>query len=238
MEKTAQRESGSFNKVTPISLLITILPGVNGPLSFYFKGMTMRFITLIFMILLTLGMGTKRPTIPTPPRPDIGVEELPARSERLVEIEVKSLKGFNGEQELRFRHIVVNLKNVVNLKAFEEKIKGHSYLGKNIFVDTTDTPEQVFLKVTSQSWPLEYRLESMRSSTVGYTLPKVSWIALNSGKWYSLSDADIAANIAHEYAGHKLGRYSHSQKWNRARDFSTPYALGTIVRDLYKRTVK
>lgn len=157
----------------------------------------------------------------------------------MVRVQVLSLKGFSGEQELRFRHIAAGVERVINLKSFEEMVKAHSYQGKNYFVDTQDTPAQVFAKITSKDWLLEYRIERMRSNRViGYTLPSVPWIAFNSKFWYKLDDSEIAANICHEYGGHKFGRYNHSMKWNKARDYSAPYGLGTICKTLYKREIK
>lgn len=202
----------------------------------------MKLLILLLGVFLVSGMASRRPQIPpnTAPTPaPTEVETMAARTDRLVKIEVKSLQGFNGEQELRFRHIVANTEKVVNLKAFEEMVKAHSYQGKNYFVDTTDTPVQVYEKITSANWILEYRLEWLwAKSTIGYTYPSVTWIAFNSRKWYSLSDAEISANICHEYAGHKFGRYSHSQEWNKARPYSAPYGIGTICEKLYKRLVK
>jgi len=192
----------------------------------------LRLIPTLSLLLLAVGMGSKRPDIPPPTTPK---ETLPSRTERLIKVHVKSLQGFNGEQELRFRHIAASVEKIVNLKLFEEMVKAHSYQGKNYFVDSTDTPAQVFEKITSTDWVLEYRLEALNpfSSVIGYTLPTVTWIAFNSRKWYSLSDADIAANICHEFGAHKLGRYNHSAKWNKARDYSVPYAIGTICSKLY-----
>lgn len=203
--------------------------------------MLLKLAPTLLLLVFALGMGSRKPDLlPAPPKPNTGVEELPARSERLIKLEVTSLKGFDGLQETRFRNIVANTEKVVNLKAFEVAVKSHIYKGKNYFVDTTDTPEAVFNKVTSANWKLEYRLEalSILSKTIGYTYPSVTWIAFNSRKWYSLSDAEISANICHEYGGHKFGRYNHSQQWNEARDYSAPYGLGTICKNLYKRIVK
>lgn len=201
--------------------------------------MLLKLAPTLLLLLFALGMGAKpAPKLPPPILPELDIE-LPARSERLVKIEIKSLKGFDSIQELRFRNIVANLNKVVNLKAFETEVKAHTYKGKNYFVDTSDTPEEVFNKITSADWPLEYRLEWIAArSTIGYTYPNVSWIALNSRKFYSLTDADIAANICHEYGGHKFGRYNHAMKWSESRDYSAPYGLGTICNKLYKRVVK
>jgi hypothetical protein len=196
---------------------------------------------LLLGLLLSLAMGSK-PRLPpnTAPTPiPTTPETLPARTERLIKIQVMSLKDFNGEQDLRFRHIVAGVEKVVNLKGFEEMVKAHTYKGKSLFVDTSDSPSQVFEKITSKDWLLEYRIERLTSNkTIGYTLPSVTWIAFNSKFWYKLEDAEIAANICHEYGGHKFGRYSHSMKWNEARDYSAPYGLGTICKNLYRRVMK
>lgn len=203
--------------------------------------MLLKLLPTLLMLFFAIGMGSRQPippnTAPTPGPSE--VETLPARTDRLIKLEVISLKGFEGDKELRFRNIVANTQKVVNLKAFEERVKFHTFNGKNYFVDTTDTPVQVYEKVTSEDWKLEYRLEWISaSSTIGYTYPSVKWIALNSRKWYQLDDAEISANICHEYGGHKFGRYNHAQKWARSRDYSTPYGLGTICEELYRKVIK
>lgn len=172
-----------------------------------------------------------QPTLPEHPKP------LPDQKPEIAII-IKELKWFSAipGSDARFRKIAANTQKVINSKKFEDRIRGHKYEGKSQFVDTTDTPDQVYEKIMSKDWVLEYRLEKLRlgSSTIGYTYPSVSWIAFNSRKWHVLSDADISANICHEYGGHKFGRYSHSMKWNKARPYSTPYGIGTACSEVYE----
>jgi hypothetical protein len=162
----------------------------------------------------------------------------PAISKQEVEVVVRELKWFSaiaGAEE-RFRKIAANTQKVINSKAFEHRVRNHRYLGDLQFVDTTDTPDEVYEKITSSNWNLEYHLVKMRlgSSVVAYTNTNDNWIAFNSRKWLTLSDADIASNICHEYGGHKLGKYTHAKVWSKARDFSAPYGIGTACESVYR----
>jgi len=188
----------------------------------------LRFLPCLFMLFLALA-NPPAPNTPKPILPDLSLPSL------VTGVEVKSLRGFNSIQELRFRHISANVQLVINHKLFREKILTHTYNKKLDFVDTTDTPAQVYAKIMSKPWVLEYRLEKIKNtSVIGYTYPSVSWIALSSGKWLNLKDWEIARNICHEYGGHKFGRYSHAMKWSRSRDFSAPYGIGKACSDVYK----
>lgn len=166
------------------------------------------------------------------PKPEVVLPE-----KKITKVLIKSLQGFSPEQEARFRKIVANVELVLNSEEYHQAILNHSWQGKKQFVDTTDTNEQVWEKLHSKDWELEYRLERLAfySKVIGYTYPSVTWIAFNSRKWHVLSDAEIADNIFHEYGGHKLGRYGHAMKWNEARDYSAPYGIGYVAEKIYKQ---
>jgi hypothetical protein len=166
---------------------------------------------------------------------EVVAEKEPVEIKEATKVQVVSLTGFNATQEARFRKILSNVEKVINSERFKKEVLDHTYQDKKQFVDTTDSNEQVLTKILSKTWAIEYRLEMLSrfSSTVGYTYPNVTWIVLNARKYPLMSDADVANNIIHEYGGHKLGRYGHAQKWNAARDYSTPYGLGNIGEKVY-----
>ncbi len=145
-----------------------------------------------------------------------------------VLVKVKSLKGFNADQALRFIAVANNTQVVINSDEFRSAIVTHTWKSVSTLTDTTDTPFQVFAKITAADW-------NLARSTIGYTYPDVSWIAINSRKWDSLTDADISGNICHEYGGHKFGKYSHSMKWTASRDHSAPYWIGDKCREVYSK---
>lgn len=156
-----------------------------------------------------------------------------------IKVEVVSLKGFDPLQDLRFRAIAAKTEQVINSKDFQDGVESFSYQGKAVFTDSLDTPTTVFKTITTKDWSLEYRMEKLFSrKTIGYTLPTVTWIAFNSRFWYKLQDAEISANICHEYGGHKFGRYSHASKWSKSRDYSVPYFLGSLCEKIYLKRFK
>jgi hypothetical protein len=196
----------------------------------------MKYFLLLLLASCSTTLPLPSPPSPVPSKPDTEIVLAPTVV-TYVAIEIVSLTGFTPEQETRFRKIVSNTEAVINEVQFKKEVEGWRWNGKNSFVDTSDTPKQVYSKVTSQSWKLEYRLEKLRpfSKTIGYTYPNVSWIAFNAKKFPVLEDAEIAANICHEYAGHKLGRYQHGQQYTKDRPYSVPYGLGSICERIYKR---
>lgn len=73
------------------------------------------------------------------------------------------------------------------------------------------------------------------SSAVGYTYPNTFATWINTKFWTGSQEdivARIAANIVHEYM-HNLG-FDHAYKWNPSREFTVPYAVGTIVYEIVK----
>lgn len=191
--------------------------------------------TLLFAVL-ALGMGFRRQPVPElPPPPVQAPETLPAKAPNIkVRILVKSLTNFSPAAAARFRKVVANLETVVNSPEFEAGVKGWYHKGKNEFFDTTDTPAQVFNKITSKDWELEYKMMWLaHKSTVGYTKPEVSWIALNTRNY--LADEDLAQNICHEYGAHKLGGYVHSYYPTADRPFSGPYGVGYLCGTIYEK---
>ena len=180
---------------------------------------------------------------PAPAHPVIVVPTpTEVKESKQIKVTIKRLLNFNSAQEKRFRRIAANVEVVINTVEFKGEVTLHKYNGKSMFVSTKDTPAQVYAKIMAKDWALDYRLEALSRITsrnvIGYTLPSVTWIAFNSYKWSYLDDADIAANICHEYGGHKFGRYDHDQNWSASRDHSAPYWLGTACERVYRKLYK
>jgi len=203
-----------------------------GPLFIYEDHMK-----LLLLLLLTACVSTPPSTIKE--SNEVVVETLqpvvvtaPSKQTRVL---ITSLTGFSQTEEARFKKIAANVEVILNSSEYKEAILNHSWKGQKQFVSTTDSNETVYQKITSSDWKLEYRLEKLSrfSKTIGYTYSNVSWIVINARKFPFLSDADIAANIAHEYGGHKLGRYGHDMNWSEARDYSAPYGIGYTLEKIY-----
>ncbi len=75
------------------------------------------------------------------------------------------------------------------------------------------------------------------SRAIGHTYPSTFKTWMNT-KFWTGSETDIVAliagNIVHEYM-HNLG-FDHAFDWNPTRQFSVPYAIGTIVRQLVDKS--
>ena len=154
-----------------------------------------------------------------------------------VDVKVTKLSGFSVPEAARFSRIVDGVEQIINSPEFKTMAVGWYFKGENRYHDTTATPAEVYARVTSQDWALDYELQSriFKTSTIGYTKPSWSKIVLYRDKFHNLDDAEIARNICHEYGGHKLGRYGHSMKPTPERPFSAPYGLGYICWKLYKK---
>lgn len=132
------------------------------------------------------------------------------------------------------------LEEVVNSQEFKNKVLNHSYNGKKQFVDTALTNEQVYEKVMkgAESYKKEdngkidisLTMYYSSASTIGYTTAGSDMVFLNR-KFHDTYDSyEQTSNLYHEWT-HKLG-FEHAQKWSKPRDYSVPYALGSIVKEL------
>ena len=75
------------------------------------------------------------------------------------------------------------------------------------------------------------------SSAMGYSYSHSLDTYSNTAKWRGTEReivAGVAGNIIHEYM-HNLG-FGHDYKWNPTREFTVPYAIGYIVRNLVLET--
>lgn len=143
-------------------------------------------------------------------------------------------------QVARLTRLVEQVEVVINSEDFKKRVLNAWYKGKAQFVDSPYSNEQVFrilregaeLKTVSDwTWNLEIEVEKSRCSTLGWTYPSVKKFWINSCNFEKRKDSGLAGTICHEYA-HKLG-FSHSYKWTASREYSVPYAVGTICAEIY-----
>lgn len=151
-------------------------------------------------------------------------------------IEVTNLSGFTEAEKEIFIKVASKTERIVKSESFKSAVLNFSFNGENKFHYTSDTPSKVYENSTQRPWLLDYRKEWLwNKSTIAYTTPQISYVVINSRQFKNLSEAKLSANICHEIGGHKIGGYEHETKWNKDRDYSVPYALGSICEKEYLR---
>lgn len=153
------------------------------------------------------------------------------------DVEVQ-LFNFDSEQQDKMERAIEIIKLVVATEEFRNKILNHSYNGKTTFVDNGGfTNAQIYQKILEGAESLqptrnntidaEIELYYAATNIVGYTYPSSKRIWVNSKYFTSYTAAGVAHNLFHEWM-HKLG-FNHASSWSESRDYSVPYAVGSIV---------
>jgi hypothetical protein len=152
--------------------------------------------------------------------------------------------GFNGTQQSKIDEAADLIKKVVSSEEFKNKVLNHTYKGKKTYVDNSGLSNaEIYKKIIEGSEKLspsrdnemDLDLETYYTSAnvVGYTLPNVMRIWMNTKYLNSRPAWNVTTNMMHEWL-HKLG-FVHDQKHNPSRPYSVPYAIGYLVRDLAKK---
>ena len=166
---------------------------------------------------------------------------IPERAaEANLEINV-AFRDFLPEQEAKMQDALERLLIVMNSTEFKERILNHEYQGEKVFVDNNGlSNEEIYQAimegaetldpVIDEEIDIDITLYFANNSTVGYTYPNVDRIWVNN-KFFSRNTlGKVAANVAHEWT-HKLG-FNHDFNRTTRRNFSVPYAVGSIVQEL------
>lgn len=140
------------------------------------------------------------------------------------------------DQVARMTRIIEEVDQIVASKEFGDAVLAHRYNGKPGFASTDKTPSQVLEDARSgveKTMGLSIEFKRHRSSSVtAWTYPSGKIIWFNSTR-LGRDDASVAGSVTHEILGHKVG-YGHDAKPTKRRPYSQPYALGSIVKRLYK----
>ena len=148
------------------------------------------------------------------------------------------LFNFDSEQQEKMESAIEIIKLVVATEEFRNKILNHTYNGKTTFVENGGyTNAQIYQKILegaealqptrNNSLDAEVELYYAATNIVGYTYPNSTRIWVNTKYFTSYTAAGVAHNLFHEWM-HKLG-FNHASSWSESRDYSVPYAVGTIV---------
>lgn len=144
-------------------------------------------------------------------------------------------------QVSRITRLTKVVEKIINSEKFKTRVLGSYYKGKLQFYDTTLNNEQVYETIrrgnelksgNDYRWDLSIGVKHSRCSTLGWTYPNIREFYFNSCGFDQRSDSGLAGTICHEY-NHKLG-FSHSVQYTKSREYSVPYAIGTICAELYK----
>lgn len=145
-----------------------------------------------------------------------------------------TIKG-TADQIARMTRIIEEVDQIVASKDFGDAVLAHRYNGKPGFASTDKTPSQVLQDARSgaeKTMGLSIEFKRHRSNDVtAWTYPSGKIIWFNSTR-LGRDDASVAATLRHEML-HKVG-YSHDSSATNRRPYSVPYALGKIVRDIWK----
>lgn len=175
---------------------------------------------------------------------DVQICSVP-EPEELASLELNvELKDFNTKQEEKMRDALAQLKIILNSKVFKERVLNHQYEDESTFVDNNGlSNKEIYEKImeaaevldpeVDQEMDLKITLYYANNSTVGYTYPDSDRVWVNNKFFAGYSLAKVAANVVHEWT-HKLG-FGHDFRRTTRRNFSVPYGVGTIVRELIEK---
>lgn len=179
---------------------------------------------LLFFILV-LSCATSKTT---PPKTNEPTSEV-------FRFDLINLSGFTDSEKEKMKRVILNTEKIVFSKDFDSKVLGFKFNGENKFHYTEKSNKEVLELLKSKPWVIDYRKEWLwAKSTIAYTYPSISYVVINSRRFGELLESDISANICHEIGGHKVGGFDHEKKWNKKRDYSVPYGIGSICSELYK----
>lgn len=152
--------------------------------------------------------------------------------------------NFTADDEEKVRRAVEIIKKVVGSAEFRDRVLNFSYNGQKAFWQNKGfTNAQIYqmildgketlLPVRDNEMDLDLELYYEDINTIGYTFPSVLKIWMNTRYFYSFTPSQVADNLFHEWI-HKIG-FDHDIEYSVSRDFSVPYGLGYLVKELGKK---
>ena len=149
--------------------------------------------------------------------------------------------NFGPQDQSKILKAIKAIKKVMSSNEFKKRVLEHTFQGEKKFLDSKGhSNEEVFQKILEGSEELqpikngqmdvELELIEAEGKTVGYTYPDTKRIWINRKFFNSFNTADIANNLFHEWM-HKLG-YDHAPEYSVERNYSVPYAIGSIMGEL------
>ena len=149
--------------------------------------------------------------------------------------------NFDSKDQSKIFKAINVIKRIINSNEFKKRILEHTFEGERKFLDNKGHSNEQILQIIldgaeelhpikNGQMDIELELMESKSKTVGHTYPDTKRIWINRRYFNSFTTAEIANNLFHEWM-HKLG-YDHASHYSTERNFSVPYAIGTLVGEL------
>lgn len=154
-----------------------------------------------------------------------------------------NMDNFNAEQEDKVLAAADMIRKIVASEEFKNRILNYSYNGKKGFAYTDMTNAQVYKALiegseklnpgTDNTMNLDLEVYTAQTIVVGYTMPSIMKVFMNSKYLNQNNPAEVTTNMMHEWL-HKLG-FKHPAEKTATRKYSVPYAIGYLVRELARK---
>ena len=153
--------------------------------------------------------------------------------------------GMGKMRERKLDDSVEILREIFASPEFKRRILSHRFNGRKQFWKNKGLSNaQIYRKILMGIEKLHpYRNNAMdveiqlytdnKSVVVGYTNPGTRRIWMNTKYFNKNTPAQVASHLTHEWL-HKLG-FDHEKAKCSERQYSVPYAIGYIVRDLARK---
>lgn len=151
--------------------------------------------------------------------------------------------GMTSSQEAKIQRAEEMIKGVIGSAEFQSRVLNFTYNGKKQFNNNNGLSNaKIYQKILegaevlklskNNAMDLNVKVYYQASNTVGFTSPSSSYINMNTKYFNSYTPNNVAANMTHEWL-HKLG-FGHAVNYSKSRDYSVPYAIGSIISQLAK----
>lgn len=162
------------------------------------------------------------------------VVKSPVQSGRRVRFNV-TRTNFSSAQTKKHIAAIGFAEKVINSLEFKQKLSARktfttsSFNGVQVY-DKLMTGEENLQKGKDYEFDITVVMYEENNSTVGYTMASTIKIWVNNKFFKNYSPGEIAGNAVHEYL-HKQG-FGHTSNYTKEREFSVPYFVGYLVRDM------
>ena len=149
--------------------------------------------------------------------------------------------SMTNSQEDKIARAEEKIRDVIASEEFKNKVINHTYNGRKTFVNNGGlTNTEIYYKILNGAEKLQPSKDNEMdlgikvyyedSNTVGYTMTGSKNINMNTKFLNKYTANQVTRNMTHEWL-HKLG-FTHAVTYSSSRDYSVPYAIGSIMEKL------